>query len=127
MEKKLSALVVDDNNEIIEPCKKVLSQLKIFGSIVHAKDGLEAFQKAKMQSFDLLITDAKIPKREGAKLIDDLSIKNENHTKFILITGSLSEEEIKKLVKMGINNIIIKPFTEEKLEVLIKKILNIKS
>ena len=64
-------LIVDDEQEIRDSVRELLTLT--FGSddirIVEAKDGMEATSKVKNQMFDCIITDMRMPKKEGDAFI----------------------------------------------------------
>lgn len=64
-------LLVDDEEEIVASVKELL--LLTFGEdelkIVEARNGMDATGKVKNQKFDCIITDMKMPKKEGDALI----------------------------------------------------------
>jgi CheY-like chemotaxis protein len=64
-------LLVDDEEEIIASVSELLKLT--FGEddlkIVEARNGMDATGKVKNQKFDCIITDMKMPKKEGDALI----------------------------------------------------------
>lgn len=59
--------LVDDDEAVRSAGIEVLSA---FGhDVVTAEDGLEGAQRLKMQSFDLVITDKRMPRLDGMALI----------------------------------------------------------
>ncbi len=68
MREKSSILIVDDN---ISLCKTLTYILKRKGhTVATAKDGLEAIEKVKENSFDLIFIDIKMPLMNGHKIMN---------------------------------------------------------
>lgn len=119
-----NALIVDDEKEVL----KLLTNIIIdFGFEVDvAADGQEALEKIRSKKFDLVITDLKMPKMSGERLID--AIKKERHlqdTKIIVITGSLLteySEQDRLIITNYSKGIIKKPFCEEEIYNVLKDI-----
>jgi len=83
-------LLVDDEQEIIDSLRELLQVT--FGEdelrIVEARDGIQATGKIKNQKFDCIITDMKMPKKEGDALIVSVRQNPFNaETPIIMLTG----------------------------------------
>ncbi len=82
-------LIADDEPEVRELIDNYIEMN--YGEslmVVHASDGVEASHKIKFQAFDIIITDLKMPKREGQAFIQTaLDSQLNNNTPIIVITG----------------------------------------
>lgn len=90
-----NVLVVEDEAEA-ELRNLIIEELEDLTPfrIIPAKDGYEAYQKARNQKFDAVLTDFKMPRVEGNQLINALRESNINYKVPILIyTGVLEEAE----------------------------------
>lgn len=68
-------LVVDDEPDIVDILLHLLEMnFADIAKFVSARDGMDATTRLNFQAFDLIITDMKMPKRDGNAFID--SIKN---------------------------------------------------
>ncbi|MCB0420443.1 MAG: response regulator [Bdellovibrionales bacterium] len=68
-------LVVDDEPEIVDIVLKLLEMnFSDIAKFVSARDGVDASNRLNFQAFDLIITDLKMPKRDGNAFVD--SVKN---------------------------------------------------
>jgi CheY-like chemotaxis protein len=65
-------LVVDDEKEIREMLLKALTRLTEF-RVELAGDGEEALKKIEQEDFDLVLTDLKMPKKDGLQLVSDIA------------------------------------------------------
>ncbi|MEW9502203.1 response regulator [Jeotgalibacillus marinus] len=108
-------LLVDDEPLIIEGMKALIPWedygLEIAGE---AYDGSHALQLLQENTFDIMITDIKMPKMTGLELIFHCKELNKD-TKYIVLSGFQEFEYIKKGLKLGIENYLLKPVNEEEL------------
>ncbi|QQS51344.1 MAG: response regulator [Bacteroidota bacterium] len=102
----MRVLVVDDNIIDRRLVKYTLqSHLNIVAET--AKDGLEALNRIKCESFDLVITDIVMPKIEGIELINHIQSISPN-TKIIAISGN-NPYYLYIVKKLGIHSVFTKP------------------
>jgi CheY-like chemotaxis protein len=117
-------LLVDDEKSLVDVTGKILerkgySVVSKTGSI----DALEAF-RTDPDSFDLVITDHKMPHMTGAQLAKEL-IGIKNNISIIMCTGfseTLGPDEAKSI---GIKQYLMKPVTIADLDQAIEQTLNI--
>ncbi|MFZ4714967.1 MAG: response regulator [Bacteriovoracaceae bacterium] len=122
MKEFLSILVVDDEKEITTLLKTTLSDLG--HRVVEAKDGQEAAFKFTNQTFDLVITDLKMPKFDGPHLASLLR-KNAPALPFIFISGNITEYK-NAFDHLENYSFLSKPFTNEQLVNEVKKMTAVK-
>ncbi|MFA6235980.1 MAG: response regulator [Bacteriovorax sp.] len=110
---KKSILLIDDEDEIKSLMANYLIKSQIEENrIVCASDGKEALAKIHNQEFGLIIVDVLMPKMNGLQLIKEIKLKSKHKDiPVILISGKLEAENVKKAISLGINNILVKPFT----------------
>lgn len=108
-----SILVIDDEDEIKELMANYLLKSQIESDqIVFASDGKEALAKIQNQDFALIIVDILMPKMNGLQLIKELKMRKKYRDIPILISsGTIEAENVKSAIAMGVNHIIVKPFT----------------
>ncbi|WP_019637991.1 response regulator transcription factor [Paenibacillus fonticola] len=113
---------VDDEPLIAQGLTSIIEwsqyQLKIAGS---ANDGLQALEKLKEESVDLLITDIMMPRMNGLELIKKVK-EMHPRTKFIVLSGYEEFEYVKVGITLGIQNYLLKPINIDELEATIKHI-----
>ena len=109
---KYSILIVEDEVKI---AKILITYLKLypkFSNVVVASDGVEAMQKISNQTFDLIITDLNMPKRDGLSFIDSIrKVPKYYKQKIIVISGCLTQEKAAECIRKNVKQIIVKPFT----------------
>lgn len=114
-------LVVDDNEEIRLFIK---SLLKRHYRILEAENGDEGVQKALEVVPDLVISDVMMPVKDGIYLSNQLK-KDErtSHIPIVLLTAKSGEDNELTGLKTGADAYMTKPFKEEKLKVVIEKLI----
>jgi DNA-binding response OmpR family regulator len=107
----MNFLVVDDNPDILN---LVSSIIKMFGhGADEAKDGFEAIEQFQSNRYDVVITDAEMPKIDGSKLCRFL--KSQASGVYIIgMSGSTSA--LKGLEDAGADVCLSKPFNLHTLE-----------
>ncbi len=117
----VSILVADDSLEYLEMLKELLSS---FGhkNVTLAQDGLEAARLLDKDTFDIVITDIKMPRMDGIELIQ--------HTKahapmadIIVTTGHTADYRFTDIIQAGAVEYLAKPFTKDELEAKLNRIL----
>ena len=113
-------LVVDDAPDTLEVLQRNLSSR---GFIVYTAPGVEeALVILGSTMIDLVITDLKMPKASGLDLVRHVR-DNLKNTEVIMITGFASIEGAVKAVKMGAEEYLAKPFTDDELFIAVEKAL----
>lgn len=114
----ITVLLVEDDPGIVDVVSESLIDAGFL--VVAAKDGVEATLKLKNQEFDFLITDLNLPKKDGLKLINELS--NDMRIPTLLITGELENFELRL---KNVNDVMLlpKPFNPQIIPTLVKKII----
>ncbi|OGS21892.1 MAG: hypothetical protein A3J83_04705 [Elusimicrobia bacterium RIFOXYA2_FULL_40_6] len=118
MPKKI--LIVDDEPGVRDVLKKVLEKSY---EITQAKDGLEAVELLNDNSFDLVISDIRMPRKGGVDLLKKVK-SNYVTLPFIMITGFGDIEEAVKTIKLGASDYITKPFDIDDILITVEKCLS---
>lgn len=109
---QIKVLFVEDE-ELIR--KKTVSSLQyIVAEVEEAANGVEALEKLKKFTPDLIITDLEMPDMDGIEFIKELR-QNNNDICTIVVTAHTSEKYLLELIDMHIEKYIIKPINLEKL------------
>lgn len=120
----MKILLADDDSSLR---KVLLFKLKQKGfDVVAVEDGQQALNELKAKSFDLLLSDIRMPKVDGIELLEQ-SKHIQPELKTILITAHASVPQAVAAVKLGAFDYITKPFDDEELFVIIEKALRIKN
>jgi len=101
-------LIVDDEEMVRNLLVSVLS--KQGQNCVTAKDGLEALEKIKNDSFDAVVTDIVMPHMDGITLTKEM-VKLYPDLPILIITGHAEEYSAKSAIAAGARGFIKKPFS----------------
>lgn len=112
---KRRALIVDDETEIQDLLKSVLSDFNF--DVDMAVDGIEARDKIQIadQVYDLVITDYKMPRLNGLEFYSSLDMLLRSRSKFLFITGDINSFSQMEQFKQGSLNVLYKPFNSSQL------------
>ena len=94
--------------------------------VVHAKNGMEGFEKFKKDDFDLCILDVMMPYKDGFTLAKEIREKNTD-VPIIFLTAKAMKEDVLKGYKVGADDYLNKPFDSEVLLMKIKAIIQRKA
>ncbi len=101
-------LVVDDDEAMLTAVSKVLRHA---GATVDAARGVEeavAFLSARDASFDLVLTDLRMPGLEGSSLITITKQTNPN-VPVVIMSAFWTQEDKQECLELGANNFLDKP------------------
>lgn len=118
--KKLHILLAEDTplNQ-----RLVLKVLQKWGYTLDiANNGLEALEKLKVNTYDLILMDIQMPEMDGYTAAQEIRILNDpekRKTPIIALTAHASKEEAEKCLALGMNAYVTKPFNTEFLRNLI--------
>jgi len=117
-----SILAVDDSASMRQ---MVSFSLKSAGhNVTEAVDGVDALNKAKAASFDLVITDVNMPNMDGITLISELrQLPNFKFTPLLMLTTESAADKKMAGKNAGATGWIVKPFNPDQLLAVIKKAL----
>lgn len=117
-----SILAVDDSASMRQ---MVSFTLKGAGyDVVEAVDGVDALNKAKGRSVNLVITDVNMPNMDGISLIKELrALPNYKFTPMLMLTTESAMEKKQAGKSAGATGWIVKPFNPDQLLATIKKVL----
>ncbi|MEJ2183728.1 MAG: NAD(P)H-dependent oxidoreductase subunit E [Nitrospirota bacterium] len=107
-EAKGNVLVVDDEPVVLKSCERVLG-LHGYGVTATTSPG-EALSLVERDSFDLVITDMRMPEMDGMEFIRQVRQKRPQMN-VIVITGYPSQENLKEALGMRIVDYLPKPFS----------------
>ena len=114
-------LVVDDSPATVEVIQRNLSSMGYH--LFTAHDVSEAIKTLDESRIDLLITDYKMPKISGLDLIRHVR-ENLSDIGIIMITGYATINGAVSAVKTGADEYLPKPFTDEELFSVVRKVIN---
>ena len=109
---------------VCESCKRILEEDGY--EVAIALSGREALEKMKETSFDIVITDLKMPGIDGMEVLKTIR-KEYPEVIVIMITGFSTVETAVEAMKLGAFDYIPKPFTPDEVSIVMKKAIEKKS
>ncbi len=122
---RLRALVVDDNAYARAISAMNFNKIGI-SQVDEADDGAQAILMLINQTYDVLLMDWYMPEISGAGLLTvvrDPRFGRASTIPVILMTAYASRENITRARALGVNEILVKPFTAEQLGVAVGRVL----
>lgn len=120
--KKLHLLVVDDSDMNLLVIKMIFKKIGISFDTAH--NGQEALSFLESNRYDMVLTDIQMPEMDGIELtkrIRALEDEQKSQLPVIAITGQITSDSHERYLSAGLNDYIVKPFTESE---LMEKILD---
>jgi len=115
----LSILVVDDEPTIRLAIGDALAQSGY--GVMRASNGAEALKLCASQPFDVVVTDINMPEMDGMILLRRLRVICPA-TDVLLMTAFAQVEDVIRAFKLGAEDYVTKPFTNEELLAHIRQI-----
>ena len=115
-----SILVLDDDIYSLENIKLALADFNEY-NVVTAADSRAAEKLLNQSKFNLLITDLRLPCKDGLEFAEHVKSKGLVN-EVILITGFGDEKTIEKAIKIGIRDFLRKPYDENEFLNSVRKI-----
>lgn len=120
---QLRVMVVDDTAVSRGLITQVLDWLRV-ENYRTANDGQEALKSIAQSPVHLVISDYYMPAMDGLGLLHGLrNTRGIERTAFILVTGRADEAMVAKGRQLGMNNMILKPFTKEQMKACIEQVV----
>ena len=117
-------LLVEDNEMNIRLFSFLLKRVKInFDIAIEGKQALDMFRK---NHYDLILTDINIPNITGDEMTRIIRKEEDNAQSkipIVALTASILVSEIEHYLAAGINQVLIKPFTEPQFKEVLEKYL----
>ncbi len=118
---RASILVVDDSPETVELLKRNLESVGY--EIYNANNVQSAVTMLRSLDIDLVITDLKMPGENGMALVRHVS-ENCKGVGTLVITGFPSIQGAVESIKIGAEEYLVKPFTDEELFKAVERVLS---
>ncbi len=110
--KKMKALVIDDEQIVLDSVKKVLSSENFdVDTALRARTGLDL---ALRNPYDIVLADVRMPEMDGLTVMRDV-LSAKPSMPVVIITGHATVESALAAMKQGATDYLEKPFTPEEL------------
>ncbi|MBF0485607.1 MAG: response regulator [Candidatus Omnitrophica bacterium] len=118
-------LIVDDDKEMVNAIRRVISSQNHF-QVDIAYDGFMAGQKFAEFKPDLVLLDIKMPGIDGYEVCQRIrKDPDSKHVKIIVISGALDMDGMERIMQLGANDYLTKPFRNEFLIMKVERVLGL--
>ena len=98
----------------------------IFDEVEVASNGQEGFDKflnnyENKKLFDVIVSDIKMPKKDGLTMLEEISAINEEQ-KFIIVSAFKDEEYLFRSINLNVISYFVKPLVVENIMQILKKV-----
>lgn len=115
-------LIVDDSRTVRESLKFFLTEGGY--QVIEGCDGQDALKVIEGKSCDLVITDVNMPNMDGLTLLAELrKMKEYKFTPILVLTTESQQNIMDKGKELGATGWIVKPFDNDKVMAVIKKVI----
>jgi two-component system NtrC family sensor kinase len=115
-------LVVDDEEPVANLLARLLRQLGHQPTVVNSAD--DALYRLARESFDLILTDVKMPGKSGFELHQTIKQRNPDlASRVVFVTGDMLSAATQARIAQSGNPYIAKPFAIDRLEELVRSLL----
>ncbi len=121
-----SVLFAEDDGTMQFFVSSILKQELKCRDLIMCQDGREALEelKSRKEPLDLVLCDWEMPGATGDEILQYVRKDSRfNSVPFIMTTSRSDDESLKKVVKLGINHYLVKPFSAQDLIARIEKVL----
>lgn len=122
--KKANVLIVDDNQEIRDYVKEILSDEY---AIDEAENGKVALDKIDTGYYDLVISDLMMPWIDGFELIKRMNEERYKDIPILIVSARTSESDKLKVLDDGALDFLTKPFNPKELSQRVANIMKYKN
>ena len=121
---KKRVLIVDDDKSMVDSIVRTLKRENKYDLEV-AYDGFEAGKKFAEFKPDLITVDLRMPGLDGYQLCSKIRENIQNKmVKILIISGVVKYKNIEKVLSLGANEYLLKPFNSTELKTKIDKLLS---
>jgi two-component system, chemotaxis family, chemotaxis protein CheY len=115
-------LAVDDSASMRQMVRYTLEGAGY--KVVQAADGVEALERAKESSVDLVLTDVNMPRMDGIALVRELrALASYKFVPMLVLTTESGQETKLRGKEAGATGWLVKPFNPEQLLATIARVL----
>jgi two-component system response regulator (stage 0 sporulation protein A) len=124
-DQEIKVLLADDNKEFCQLVREFIDEQKGMEVVGAGNNGLEALDLIEENDPDVVVLDIIMPHLDGVGVLEELNKSGKiNDLKVIMLTAFGQEELTQRVVELGANYYILKPFDLDKLASRIEQLMN---
>jgi chemosensory pili system protein ChpA (sensor histidine kinase/response regulator) len=113
--RRVRILYADDSLSVRKAAEKFLGD--IGADLVLAVDGVDAMEKLRAESFDMVFTDLEMPRMHGFELLREMRyVPSFKNIPVVVVTSRSGDKHRQQAEKLGCNGYLAKPFTPAALQ-----------
>ncbi|GAB4544339.1 MAG: hypothetical protein Kow0063_38010 [Anaerolineae bacterium] len=113
-------MITDDEPDVLDLCQRILSAEGY--RVATACSGHEAVERARKETFNLLLTDIKMPGMNGLETVQAVK-ETDPGIICVIMTGYSTMDTAIEALKLGVDDFVLKPFAPEDLSMSVAKAL----
>ncbi len=122
MEKKIKALIIEDDLDVMEFIKFALQSFEIETEVSYVRNGANVGLEVARYSPELIVLDLMLPDSDGFEICKNLRLNTRLQTaKIIAITGFDTPENREKILNCGADDYLAKPFELSQFRDMLRK------
>ncbi|MGA2598373.1 MAG: response regulator [Bryobacteraceae bacterium] len=123
----LRVLIVDDSPAMRHFIRRTMAVSGIeFSELLEASNGNEALVHLRRTPVDIILTDINMPAMSGEELLREIEADGElRHIPTLVISTDATELRVSRMLALGAQGYIAKPFTPEMLRAEIERVLQV--
>ena len=114
-------LLADDHPVVLSGLKQILALEKGFEVVAAVTDGDAALREIRARKPDVAVLDLRMPGLSGLDIIREVS-SEESTVKFVLLTASLTDNEVVEALRYGVSGIVLKELAPNVLITCLRKV-----
>lgn len=122
---KTRIMLVDDNVEILNECKKYFESSENFEVVATADNGVTALELINVKLPDIVVLDLVMPKMDGFSVLERMP--KDKNIKVVVLSALSQDTFISKAMNLGADYYMMKPCNYSNLETRINECLRSKS
>ena len=117
-------LICDDSKFMRMMIKDIIENMGVLKSnIFEAEDGKVGVEKYNEIKPDAMLMDITMPVMDGILAMKQI-LKDNSQAKIVILSAMGQQENVKEALENGAKDFVVKPFKRERIEDVIKKVVN---
>jgi DNA-binding NtrC family response regulator len=114
-------LIIDDERDMLALLKRILTE-ETEHEVITETNPVSALELFKERPFDLVITDLKMPRMDGIKMLETVK-KISPNVSVVILTAFATIETAVEAIRKGAYDYITKPFRRERILITVEKVM----
>jgi two-component system response regulator YesN len=114
-------MVADDEPRHRRGISEMIKRLRPSYEVLEVKNGEEAIEVVRTHTIDIVITDIKMPLKDGLEFLGEISDLL-THTKVLILSGYANFQYAQKALQLGAFDYVLKPVNDERCDDMLQKV-----